>query len=282
MIQFSSLSAEGFMPVSRVFLTNYRSLNISMEEAMLVLHLLDHSWFGNRDFPSAEYFAKLTGKSGQTVRAYLRSLSHKGYLIPIRSETGDKTFDYSPLLGALKDLAGVPVAEEEKPKPMHDESPKDPLKELIDTSMAMAKDKSKKRAPVQTKPAHWRRLQAFNDKTPEQYNAKDMEFVMAQEWRKKWQSPPPRFFGRDMKHTKDLISIYGAEVVSDVITKCISDWESIAPKFNIKGYPSMPIFWGFRNSIFPLMIDGELDNKPSWGSQFSDTDDTPDGGEIGW
>ena len=126
----------------------------------------------------------------------------------------------------------------------------------------MARDKSKKRTPVQTKPQHWRRLQAFNEKTPEQYNAKDLEFVLAIEWREKWKSPPPRFFGRDMKHAKDLISIYSAEVVSDVIKRCVKDWETIAPRFNIKGYPSMPIFWGFRNSIFPLMIDGELQGNP--------------------
>lgn len=285
MIEFTNLSEQGFMPISRVFLTNYRKLNISMEEAMLVLHLLDHSWFGNRDFPSAEYFAKMSGKSGQTVRAYLRSLSHKGYLTPVRTETGEKTYDYTPLLGALKDLAGVPVAEEEVAKPMHDEPNKavDPLKKLIDTSLDMARDKSKKRTPVQTKPQHWRRLQAFNEKTPEQYNAKDLEFVLAIEWREKWKSPPPRFFGRDMKHAKDLISIYGAEVVSDVIKRCVKDWETIAPRFNIKGYPSMPIFWGFRNSIFPLMIDGELQSQPTWGSQFNnETDSRPDGGEIGW
>lgn len=285
MIEFTNLSEQGFMPISRVFLTNYRKLNISMEEAMLVLHLLDHSWFGNRDFPSAEYFAKMSGKSGQTVRAYLRSLSHKGYLTPVRTETGEKTYNYAPLLGALKDLAGVPVAEEEVAKPMHDEPNKaiDPLKKLIDTSLEMARDKSKKRTPVQTKPQQWRRLQAFNEKTPEQYNAKDLEFVLALEWREKWKSPPPRFFGRDMKHAKDLISIYSAEVVSDVIKRCVKDWETIAPRFNIKGYPSMPIFWGFRNSIFPLMIDGELQGKPTWGSQFNDeTDSRPDGGEIGW
>lgn len=286
MIEFTNLSQEGFMPISRVFLTNYRKLNITMEEAMLVLHLLDHSWFGNREFPSAEYFAKKSGKSGQTVRAYLRSLSHKGYLVPIRTETGDKTYDYTPLLGSLKDLAGVPVADEEVVKPIHDQDSKvepDPLKTLIDASLDMAKDKSKKRTPIQTKPQHWRRLQAFNDKTPEQYNAKDIEFVLALEWREKWKSPPPKFFGRDLKHAKDLISIYSPEVVTSVVKQCVKEWETIAPQFNIKGYPSMPIFWGFRNSIFPLIIDGALQTKATWGTQFdSNTDSRPEGGEIGW
>ena len=280
MIEFGKLSEKGFVPVSRLFLLNYKSLNISMEEAMLVLHLLDHAWYGNKDFPSAEYFGKLTGKSGQTVRAYLRSLSHKGYLKPIRTETGEKTYDYSPLLSTLRDLAGVPIAENEKVETV--DKSDNPLKKLIDTSMDMARDKSKKRAPVQTKPAHWRRLQAFNQKTPDQYNSKDLEFVVALEWREKWQSPPPRFFGRDLKHGKDLISIYGAEVVTDVIRRCIKDWEEIAPRFNIKGYPSMPIFWGFRNSIFPLMIDGELDTKEGWGSQFDNKESRSEGDEIGW
>ena len=280
MIEFGKLSEKGFVPVSRLFLLNYKSLNISMEEAMLVLHLLDHAWYGNKDFPSAEYFGKLTGKSGQTVRAYLRSLSHKGYLKPIRTETGEKTYDYSPLLSTLRDLAGVPIAENEKVETV--DKSDNPLKKLIDTSMDMARDKSKKRAPVQTKPAHWRRLQAFNQKTPDQYNSKDLEFVVALEWREKWQSPPPRFFGRDLKHGKDLISIYGAEVVTDVIRRCVKDWEEIAPRFNIKGYPSMPIFWGFRNSIFPLMIDGELDTKEGWGSQFDNKESRSEGDEIGW
>lgn len=273
----------GFLPVSRLFLTNYRHMNISMEEAMLILHLLDHSWAAEKPFPSAEYFGKVTGKSGQTIRAYLRSLSFKGYLKPVRNEVGDKTYSYEPLMGALQDLAGVPQDPQQTDAPISSE-PTDrcALKEVIDTALELTKDASKKRTPAQTKPKEWRRLHAFQQKTPDQYNAKDMELVLALEWKKKWQSPPPRFYGRDLKHTKDLIKIYTAETVASVLKWAVENWETLCERYNIKGYPSMPIFWGFRNSIFPLFIDGEVNSKPSWGSHYSNDESRPDGQEIGW
>jgi len=125
-------------------------------------------------------------------------------------------------------------------------------------------------------------LHAFQQKTPDQYNAKDMELVLALEWKKKWQSPPPRFYGRDLKHAKDLIKIYTAETVASVLKWAVENWEMLCERYNIKGYPSMPIFWGFRNSIFPLFIDGEVNSKPSWGSHYSNDESRPDGQEIGW
>lgn len=270
----------GFLPVSRLFLTNYRKMNISMEEAMLILHLLDHSWAAEKPFPSAEYFGKVTGKSGQTVRAYLRSLSYKGYLTPVRNELNEKTYSWAPLMGALQDLANIPMEAK-----VNNEQVKSscPLKELIDTAQELTKDASKKRTPIQTKPKEWRKIHSFQQKTPSEYNAKDLEMVLAIEWKKKWQSPAPRFYGRDLKHAKDLISIYTAKTVTEVIVWSVENWDTITQTYNIKGYPSMPIFWGFRNSLFPQYIDGDLSkNKPNWGSQFTPEDSKPDGDEIGW
>lgn len=279
-----SLATAGFLPVSRLFLTNYRKMNISMEEAMLILHLLDHSWAAEKPFPSAEHFAKVTGKSGQTVRAYLRSLSYKGYLTPVRTESGEKTYSWEKLFGALKDLAGVAPDEQTDTTSTEETSDQEEsqLKRIVDTANALAQDASKTRTPLQTKPKEWRRIRAFEQKTPEQYNAKDLEFVLGLKWRERWDSPPPRFYGRDMKHAKDLISIYSPKTTSEVITWSLDNWELLCEKFNIKGYPSMPIFWGFRNSIFPLYIDGELNTKATWGSQFDTEESKPEGQEIGW
>lgn len=273
--------SKGFLPVSRAFLLAYKSMGISLEEAMLILHLIDHSWGADRPFPSAEHFARLTGKSGQTIRAYLRSLCHKGFLKAVKSPTGERTFSWEPLLGSLKDLSGDPP--EESPEVMEtviDTS--DPLRNLIDTQVALSKDASKKRTPVQTKPKEWRRINAFQQKHPSQYNSKDIELVLAMKWREKWTSPPPRFFGKDLKLCKDLIKLYSAEVVAGVINWSVDHWDELCKQFNIRGYPSIPLYWGFRNSIFPMYIDGGLESSPSWGSQFSKDQSTEEGSEIGW
>lgn len=277
-----ALHEAGFLPISRLFLTNYRKMNISMEEAMLILHLLDHSWSAEREFPSAEHFAKVTGKSGQTIRAYLRSLSYKRYLTPVRNEAGEKTYCWKPLLGALKDLAGAPQDPVQTDEPKSAE-PKSELERIVEAANALSADANKKRTPAQTSPKQYQRIRKFQEKTPDQYNAKDMEFVLAMKWKEKWNSPPPRFYGRDMKHAKSLIEIYTAETVSQVIVWSLDNWELLCDKYNIKGYPSMPIFWGFRNSIFPLYIDGELNTSaPSWGSHFNQEDTRPEGSELGW
>lgn len=272
----------GFLPVSRLFLNNYRTMGISMEEAMLILHLIDHSWGAEDPFPSAEHFAKVTGKSGQTVRAYLRSLSLKKYLTPVRTEAGDKTYSWAPLLDALKDLTGEPTKEEPLPDPIPVVVAEDPLKKLIDTQVSLAADRSKSRTPVQTKPDGWRKLNAFQEKSPSQYNAKDIELLLAMKWREKWTSPPPRFAGRDLKHAKDLIKIYGSETVSAVITWAVENWERVCQEFNIKGYPNMPLFWGFKTSLFTFFIDGDPSKKPNWGSQFTQEESREEGSEIGW
>lgn len=298
MIKWHGIDERGFAPFCRILLEKYSSLNISMEEAMLIIHLMDYSWMGKNPFPSTDYFTEKTGKTPQTIRTYLRSLSYKGYLIPL-TVGRYKTYDFSPLLTTVRSLVGISDPEpdpenwysggrvtiepdgKEVSQPPEGESR---LKTLIDASMKLAKDKSKGRAPVQTSPSHWRRLQNFLDKKCSEYNAKDMELVLAMEWEKRtWKTPPPRFFGKDLKHAKDLINIYGSEFVAQVITTCVRDWEKISNKFKINGYPNMSIFWGFRNSIFPTIIDGELESEPSWGSQYDvNRDSRPEGEEIGW
>ena len=296
MIEWQGLDEKGFAPFSRAFMQNYRHLNITMEEAMLIMHLLDHSWLGKREFPSAKFFADVTGKSDQTIRMYLRSLSFKGYLVAVKNDKGRKTYDWSPLLEALRSIAGVPSSPEVEPievesQPVQggqaDSDETDALKELLDASLSLVKDARFKRAPVQATPKHWQRLKSFTEKTPEQYNANDIELVMARAWhRKGWKTPAPRFTMRDRKHSKDLITAYGPDVVAKVIDGAISSWESLAPKLRLNNaYPSMGIMYGYRNSIFPLMIDGDPNNgNPSWGSHFDrNKDSSPEGEEkIGW
>ena len=277
MLDWSGLNEYGFAPFSRAFLANYRILNITLEEAMLVMHLLDHVWLGEKEFPTTAYFAQKTGKSEQTVRMYLKSLRYKGYLLA--SQDGKhNVYDYSPLIEALRDIANVKTSKVK----VVEKSPSNELERLVEVNNNLAKDKSLTRVPMNTKPAHWRRLSDFIEKSPSDYNSKDLELLLASERDKKgWKSPAPRFYAKDMKHGKELIKIYGADVVSKVFTYSVQNWETLAPKFNIRGYPSMPIFWGFRNSIFPLVIDGEIGHQPTWGTHYTE-EQTNTGSEVGW
>jgi len=277
MINWSGLDKIGFAPISRKFLHGYTLLNISMEEAMLIIHLLDYVWLGDKPFPPASYFAKLSGKSDQTIRMYFKSLRYKGFLLVVE-QGGIKSWDYSPLLKSIRSICDLKVEK------TIDKKPKNELEELVAINNKLAIDNSKKRVPVNTKPKHWQRLNSFINKEASQYNSKDLEFVMAHCWSKKgWKSPSPIFGGKDLRHGKELIKIYGADITSQVITHSIENWESLVGDYNINGYPSMSIFWGFRNSIFPKYIDGDLnkDKKPSWGSHFESKDNTNES-EVGW
>jgi hypothetical protein len=280
MLNWQGLENYGFAPFSRCFLQNYKKINISMEEAMLVMHLLDHVWLGKESFPTVKLFANVTGKSEQTIRMYFRSLRFKGFLkVTAGVDARTVEYDYSPLITALKSIAKVPMVEQTTVQ----EKAKSELEKLVDANNELAIDKSLTRVPVTTKSSHWKRIESFINKSVDEYNSKDIELLLASEWKKKgWKSAPPRFYKKDLKHGAELIKIYGASDVAKVVTQSVENWENIAPKFNIRGYPNMGIFWGFRNSIFPMIIDGDLqNNNPSWGSHYQQ-EQTKKGQEVGW
>ena len=43
----------------------------------------------------------------------------------------------------------------------------------------------------------------------------------------------------------------------------------------------MGIFWGFRNTLFPYVLD-EHKATQAWGSKFNNKDEREEGSEIGW
>ena len=279
MINWNGVEEKGFAGVSRALLGHYRDLNITIEEALLVMHILDYAWLGQNPFPGTKWLGEKTGKSDQTIRMYLRSLCAKDYLVQVQDKKRGNTYDWTPLMNTIKQVANIPddrdIQESDPPKSENE------LKALIDVGLDLARDKSKGRVPAQTKPAHWRRLQTFVEKSATEYNSQDMEFVLAASWKAKgWKTPPPRFTKRDLGHAKQLIEQYGSLSTSDVIKQIIENWDTIKTQFNIKGYPSMPIFFGFRNSFFPLVIDGGLLDSPSWGSHFK-KEDKPQS-DLGW
>lgn len=133
-----------------------------------------------------------------------------------------------------------------------------------------------------------RRLRKFLEKEPEQYNANDIELVFRGVWKEVWKKTPPSSFTmRDRKHAKDLLDTYGGKVVSEVIRSTFLNWERVKQEFGLKGHPSMPMFWGWRNSIFPFIMEGGVESdpaKPKWGTHAPDDESghTDEGEELGW
>lgn len=100
------LLAQGFIPVSRVFLRNYSRLNppLTAGEAAFVVHLMDFKRDVEPPYPSYRRLAGYMGLSDKMVRVYAQRLERKGYLI--RKEMLGKTnrFDLRPLFDAVERL----------------------------------------------------------------------------------------------------------------------------------------------------------------------------------
>ena len=93
----------GYTTISRAFMKGYRKLGITMEEAMIILHLMEYAFNGSKPFPKVSTLANITGKHPNTVRSYIRSLRRKGYL-KTRVRLGrSNAYDFSALMTALED-----------------------------------------------------------------------------------------------------------------------------------------------------------------------------------
>ncbi len=320
-LDWGGTTKKGFTPVARAFLRHYVRLGISMEEAMLILHVLDYAWGSTLPFPKIATLCQYTGKTDKTIRNYLRSLRSKG-LLKTRNKGGrSNEYDFSPLFDALREVSDIPDKPEEATKhpqatldevlastetteqttqDLHSqttpdstspykkkkeaEPPKnnDPLRGVIDSALASATEKARGRKAANTGPG-MKRLRRFLDKQPAQYNCNDIELVLAHAWKARWKRvAPPRFTGRDRKHAKDLITQYGAEETAKVVSTVVTQWEDYAAKFSLNGYPSMPLFYGYRNSLFPMVLEGGGTAKPKWGTHFDENESRDDGDEIGW
>lgn len=323
MLDWGGTTDKGFTAVSRAFLQHYVRLGISMEEAMLILHVLDYAWNGSVPFPKVATLCRYSGKSEKTIRTYIRSLRNKG-LLKTRSRQGrSNEYDFSPLFSRLKEVATLPSHPDEKPvaKAVPQEielldapevsvteettpdlptqatqvspsrstrivqQPKNntgTLSRTIEQAMSVASAQSKGRKKARTSPTAAKRVRSFLEKDPRQYNCNDMELVLGIAWKETgWKTPPPKFTSRDRKHAKDLISHYGASNVARVIKEAIGGWTDYSGRLNVNGYPSMPLFWGYRNSIFPMVLDGKGKKKGA-GTQFDESTSREDGSEIGW
>ena len=104
MLDWGGTSERGFVAVSRTFLRSYRELGLTLEEAMLVIMILEFSWGSSLPYPSVSTLANRTGKTPKTVRRYLRALRSKGFLRTKPRKGRSNAYDFGPLFSRLAEL----------------------------------------------------------------------------------------------------------------------------------------------------------------------------------
>jgi len=160
-------------------------------------------------------------------------------------------------------------------------NPGGPLGEIIARKMAEASSKARKALPPPSQVAS--RRAAFEEKSPSQYNCNDMELVIRVGFAKRGWKGAPTFTGKDRSQAKQLIEAYSPDVVADVVQQTITRWEEVSAHFGANGFPSMAFVYGFRNSLFPYVLNGPQSKaKPGAGSQFNADDSREKGDEVGW
>jgi hypothetical protein len=97
----------GFTVVPRVFLRGgYIDLGLSMEEAMVVITILDYCWDdGMPPYPKVATLCANTGVSEYVMRGLIRSLRDKGVLLTVNRAGRSNAYDFTPLFTALHAMA---------------------------------------------------------------------------------------------------------------------------------------------------------------------------------
>jgi hypothetical protein len=310
----------GFTAVSRVFLRSYAEMGLSSNEAMMVLHILDYSWRDNLPFPKVETVALSMGKTDKTVRSYIRTLRVKGLLRTKSRKGRSNVYDFTPLFARLREYADkdevfelpewekeppkkeklstmrprVPekaqsdypktsqsIEEEEKKKNNRSErapSGMEKLQQVIDDSLAIARKKEKRRKGL------GKRLRSSIDrKDPGAYKPKDILTLFMNAWKERWpKAPSPSLTRKDLKLAKDLIEDYTAPAVAKVVVEVIMKWTFYSREFNLRGYPSIGMIFGFRNSLFPLILNGNAASSDHSAMQHDAEESREEGDEVGW
>lgn len=109
------IAQRGFTPISSAFLSYYAQLNITVGEAMLLIHLMSFKWTRDAPFPAISRLAKLMGCSERNIRKLCANLESVGYLKRIGRSGTSNQFDLSGLYAKLEDMINVERASASAP-----------------------------------------------------------------------------------------------------------------------------------------------------------------------
>lgn len=129
---------EGSITIPAMLLKNYKRLNLSEMELVLLLHLIAKSQLAKDSFPSCEELANYMTIDSLTIKALLASLIEKGILVVENKYdlvTGDLVNYYSfhGLFDKLADLWALEKKDEKKPVPNQESSDREALSLLYKT-----------------------------------------------------------------------------------------------------------------------------------------------------
>jgi len=98
------LAADGWTPISNLFLKNYPRLGIRPVEALFIVHLMSFKWNNKAPFPRYTLLAENMGVTPTAVRSYARSLERKGLLVRRARIGSSSRFLLQPLFDKLHTL----------------------------------------------------------------------------------------------------------------------------------------------------------------------------------
>lgn len=128
------------------------------------------------------------------------------------------------------------------------------------------------------------RLRRLSERSPDDYTVPDLETIYLESWQEFFGSKGPSFGGKERGLLKKLSDHYGAAACAVTIRATLRDWGTLKIDMNLDSYPSIPLIWGCRATLFGRALARGAQAKVArkWGAHFDESESRPEGREIGW
>jgi hypothetical protein len=194
---------------------------------------------------SYSQYREMTGLSDASIAAALKKLIQKGYLTRLR--VGNQSGLTSRYKIRVKGESPDDWVEEQMDA-VESTEPEDNSLEDVKLMDSLTPDQIFGRRKSEPEPPKGRKgnyIARFTSRWKDCFR------------RKGWNLPT--LTGRDQKHVKDLVASYGEDEVLTVAEFFVINFPEIAKNLGITSdRPSLPVLWGFRNSIFPMAKTGVI------------------------
>ena len=101
------LAEMGWTPISSYFLNNYHRLDITSNQAMVIVHLIAYKWDVSAPYPSLTTIAKKMGVTSTSVRSHVRALEKKQLVLRESKPGSTNRFHLDGLFSQLERLLEV-------------------------------------------------------------------------------------------------------------------------------------------------------------------------------
>jgi len=100
--------------------------------------------------------------------------------------------------------------------------------------------------------------EAMSKKTVSEYNCHDLWLVFFDLWKSRWHGHVPSWTGKDYGLVKRLLGLYGPKVVVEYFTHVFTNWDDIAVRYRVNGYPTVGMLSAYSKSWLPEMEHGKV------------------------